>query len=59
MPELIVDILAGIGVVGISLIWYFYFYSAMKKEYKRKGGRGDASMILKWIMGGRMGSWLV
>ena len=37
MLELIVDILAGIGVIGLSLIWYFYFYSSMKKEYKRKG----------------------
>lgn len=37
MTELIVDILAGIGVIVLSLIWYFYLYPAMKKEYERKG----------------------
>ena len=37
MPELIVDTLAGIGVIVLSLIWYFYLYPAMKKEYKRNG----------------------
>ncbi len=37
MVELIIDLLAGIGVIVLSLIWYFYFYPAMKKEYQRKG----------------------
>jgi len=29
MPELIVDILAGAGVIVLSLIWYFYLYPAL------------------------------
>ncbi len=37
MPELLIDLLAGIGVIALSLIWYFYLYPAMKKEYARKG----------------------
>jgi len=37
MPELIVDIIAGAGVIVLSLIGYFYLYPAMKKEYERNG----------------------
>ena len=37
MPEPLIDLLAGIGVIVLSLIWYFYFYPAMKKEYERNG----------------------
>ena len=34
MVELIIELLAATGVIVLSLIWYFYFYPAMKKEYK-------------------------
>jgi len=37
MPEPLIELLAIIGVIVLSLIWYFYLYPAMKKEYKRKG----------------------
>jgi len=37
MPEPLIDILALIGVIVLSLIWYFYLYPAMKKEYERNG----------------------
>jgi len=37
MPELLVDLLAGTGVIVLSIIWYFYFYPRMKKEYERNG----------------------
>ncbi|MCK4416143.1 MAG: hypothetical protein KAU84_03230 [Thermoplasmatales archaeon] len=37
MVELIIELLAGIGVIVLSLIWYFYVYPAMKKEYERNG----------------------
>lgn len=37
MVELIIDLLATTGVIVLSLIWYFYLYPAMKKEYERNG----------------------
>ncbi|MCK4333073.1 MAG: hypothetical protein KAV40_05780 [Thermoplasmatales archaeon] len=37
MPELLTDLLAVTAVIVLSLIWYFYLYPAMKKEYQRKG----------------------
>jgi len=37
MPELRTELLAGIGVIVLSLIWYFYVYPCMKKEYVRNG----------------------
>jgi len=37
MPELLIELLAVTGVIVLSLIWYFYLYPAMKKEYKEKG----------------------
>ena len=37
MSELLIVLLAGIGVIVLSLIWYFYLYPAMKKEYERNG----------------------
>ncbi len=37
MPELYIEILAGIGVIVLSLIWYFYVYPGIKNEYERNG----------------------
>ncbi len=37
MPDLLIKFLATLGVIALSLIWYFYLYPAMKKEYARKG----------------------
>jgi len=37
MPEPLTELLATIGVIMLSLTWYFYLYPAMKKEYERKG----------------------
>ena len=37
MPELLIELLAVTGVIVLSLIWYFYLYPAMKKEYERNG----------------------
>jgi len=36
MVDLIIELLAGTGVILLSLVWYFYLYPAMKKEYERK-----------------------
>ena len=35
MPELLIELLAETGVIALSLIWYFYLYPEMKKEYER------------------------
>jgi len=37
MPEPPIELLAITGVIVLSLIWYFYVYPRMKKEYKRNG----------------------
>jgi len=37
MPELLVELLSGTGVIVLSLLWYFYVYPCMKQEYERKG----------------------
>jgi len=37
MPEPLIEILAGLAVIVLSLIWYFYLYPRMKKEYERSG----------------------
>jgi len=37
MPELLIELLAGTGVIVLSLIWYLYVYPKMKKEYERNG----------------------
>jgi len=37
MPELISEILAGIAVIFLSLMWYFYIYPKIKKDYQRNG----------------------
>jgi len=37
MPELIVDILAGLLSLAMLLLWYFYLFPRMKQEYKTRG----------------------
>ena len=37
MPEPLIEVLAGTGVIVLSLLWYFYLYPVMKKEYERNG----------------------
>ena len=37
MPELLIDLLSATAVIVLSLIWYFYLYPRMKKEYREKG----------------------
>lgn len=37
MVGLYIELLATIGVIVLSLTWYFYVYPRMKQEYKEKG----------------------